>query len=188
VCVGGEYPQRAQPHPEIATFGSDNPDPLQQLVFGVVGRHDRRQAGHRDAERQLLGPQHPGQLAGRQPITDPQAGQPVGLGEGPHHHDVRKTPNQRRHVDPVLRRGELDVRLVEHHDGVARHAAQESEQLGRRLQRAGRVVWPAHHHYAGIRSDVGQPVEVVMAVLIERYGHRPQPRHLRNDRIAVERR
>ena len=60
VCVRGVYPHGAQPHPQIAAFGSDLPNSLQQLIFGVVGRRDRKQAGDRDAERQLVGPQRLG--------------------------------------------------------------------------------------------------------------------------------
>ena len=54
------------------------------------------------------------------------------------------------------------------------------------LQRSGRIVRPAQHHHPGVGGGVGERIQVVVAVLVQRHRHRDQPGHLREDRIPVE--
>ena len=113
----------------------------------------------------------------RHGVADPQPGEPVGLGEGAQHDDVRVGLVDGQRVRGVGRVDELEVGLVDDDEHVARHAGEEGLELGRADRRAGRVVRRADEDQPGALGDgVRHRVEVVPVTGRERHHHRPGAR------------
>ena len=115
VPAGGAYGGH---HP--VTLEHERVDPLEQRVGRRQRRDGRGLGDRRDAERQRHRAERAGQRRRPDGVADPEAGQPVGLGEGAGQHDVGVGAVGREPVDRVVHPDELEVGLVDDDEHVRR--------------------------------------------------------------------
>ena len=124
----------------------------------------------------------------RDRITDPQAGECVGLAEGAGHHQVGMARDQRQGRCVVGRIDEFGIGLVHHHDHPLRHARQEVGEGLRAEPGTGRVVGVGQVHQLGTRADRfqqrGQVVATRHRMLARQRRRQPQ---FRTDRLRCQR-
>ena len=120
-------------------------------------------------------------------VADPEAGQPVGLGEGPHHRDVGVLGGQRQAVDRVVLADELAVGLVDHDEHVVGHPPTNARSSASVTDGPGRVVRRTDDDDLGAVGDrLGHGVEVVPAVGVDRHLHRDRAGRGDRDRVGLE--
>ncbi len=184
---GTSQPASRSPALHPGPLGDQRVHPLEQRGLGVERGDGRGLGDPGDTERQRHRAQRGGDRLLRHGVPDPEAGQPVGLGEGPEQHDVRVGAVRRDAVDLVVHPHELDVRLVDDDEHVLGHPRQERVEVGLGHRRPGRVVGRADHDAAGARPDRGDHrVEVVPAVRGHRHRHRGRGRRRDRDRVGLE--
>ena len=115
-----------------------------------------------DAERLAHGVDRGAERRRAERVADPQAGEPVDLGEGPQQDQVRELAAQVDGRVGVVVELELDVGLVDDHRDVLGDALAELGDPRRRQVGRGRVVRVADDQQLGRRGDLGEHrVEVV---------------------------
>src|SRR6185312_17536445 len=127
-----------------------------------------------------------GDLGTHHPVADAQAREPVGLGERARHDEVRQVGEPLRRLRVVAWREVLVVRLVEHHDDVARHRFDEAADALGRDPRAGGIVRVGHEHDSRRRRDRGGHRVEVVAEVARRHGDAARAARLRGQRIDDE--
>ena len=161
--------------------------PLQQRRLGLQRGHHRGLGRHGHPEGQGHRPDRRGDLRRRHAVADPEAGQPVGLGERPQHHHVGPLGDQVQPAYPLRIGDELDVRLVDHHQHVLGHRVQERHHVRVPQRRPGRVVRRAQQHHPGQGRDRRlHGREVVHRARTERHGHGRRAGDGHGDRVGLE--
>ena len=135
---------------------------IEMLVI-VERRRGGRERRHRHVERLPHAIQDVGEVRVRNRVADAQSREPVRLRESPRDHEVGVTLEPLRAVRHAERRGVLVVRLVEDHDHLGRHRAQQ--RIERRFVQpgAGRIVRIGDEHHARPRPDGGDERHGVVA-------------------------
>ena len=170
-------------------LGDQSPDALIQLVVSLKGGHRRHLSEAVDAEGDGRLAQSRGDGLMGHRVPDAQAREPVRLGEGAQHDDVRMPRCQHaRTVDRVGVGDELGVGLVEDDEHVTGDAREERVERRLRDDRAGRVVRGADDDHAGAVGDgIRHRVEIVAACGVIRHRHRGRPRDDGETRVGLER-